>query len=216
MSKKSSEGGSGIISQKDMVLTQLAFMGLPVFRYKYLGVQGNYEQFDAFCHLWRVLGHLLGIEDRFNLCAETLEGTISRIEAVTSEILLPALSSAGDDFDKFSRSAFQAISYFNPEVHYESMLYFTKRLVGVPNYYYFQNEVDPKKFNNQENLRKMSIYVRSRLLLTIFMHQFLTKYVVIRWTLNIIQIFITKFLELFPIFAINKFGKPHAYVQIVE
>lgn len=217
VSNNSEAGGAGIISQKDMVLTQLAFMGFAVTRFRFLGVRGNYEQFDAFCHLWRVLGHLLGIEERFNLCAETLEETIARIELLTEEILAPALNDAGSDFEKYTRSAFQGIWCFNPEVHYESTLYFTKRLAGVPGYHYFQYEIEKgDTTSNKENLSKLSLYARLRLFLTVIVYQYSTKYFIVRWALNIIQIFVTKLLEVIPIIAIFKFGKKCAYVKIVE
>lgn len=64
-SKKTEKMGIGIISQKDMALTQFAFMGFFVLKCKELGVQYEEKDLDAFCHFWRVLGYMLGIKDEY-------------------------------------------------------------------------------------------------------------------------------------------------------
>lgn len=66
-SKKTEKMGIGIISQKDMALTQFAFMGFFVLKCKELGVQYEEKDLDAFCHFWRVLGYMLGIKDEYVL-----------------------------------------------------------------------------------------------------------------------------------------------------
>jgi len=53
----------GLISQKDMVLTQYSFMGFAVLAKKEVGLQCNQQEMEAFCHFWKVLGRLLGISD---------------------------------------------------------------------------------------------------------------------------------------------------------
>lgn len=62
-SQKTKKMGIGIISQKDMALTQFAFMGFFVLKPKELGLQYEEKDLDAFCHFWRVLGYMLGIKD---------------------------------------------------------------------------------------------------------------------------------------------------------
>lgn len=53
------------ISQKDMALTQLGFMGFSIARPKFFGIYNTTdEEWKAFIHVWRVIGYLLGIEDR--------------------------------------------------------------------------------------------------------------------------------------------------------
>jgi hypothetical protein len=204
-----------MISQKDMVLTQIAFMGFALSKARFLGIRGTYEQFDSFAHLWRVLGHLLGIEERFNVCGETLESTMSRIEAVTSQLIVPALKNVDSDFYAYTKSAFDGIWCFNPEVNFEATLHFTRRFLGITDYRYFEGET---RVGNSKGgvYRNASLYAKFRFRLNLLLYQYLTKYWLIRWTLNLLQIFVTKFLEYFPLLAIYKFGKKHAYVKIVE
>lgn len=58
--------GFNKISQKDMALTQFGFMGFAVIRSKNIGIpDANEEELKAFIHVWKVIGYLLGIEDRY-------------------------------------------------------------------------------------------------------------------------------------------------------
>lgn len=55
-----------------MALTQFGFMGIGLVRSKMVGVHyASEEELKGFLHLWRIVGHVLGIEDRlviFWLC----------------------------------------------------------------------------------------------------------------------------------------------------
>lgn len=54
----------GMISQKDMAITQYGFIGFTILGQKMIGVQATREEMDDYCHMWRVLGHVLGIDDK--------------------------------------------------------------------------------------------------------------------------------------------------------
>lgn len=53
----------GIISQKDMAITQYGFIGFGILTYRELGIQAKDKDIEDFCHFWRVLGNLIGIGD---------------------------------------------------------------------------------------------------------------------------------------------------------
>lgn len=53
-----------MISQKDMAITQYGFIGFTILGQKMIGVQATREEMDDYCHMWRVLGHVLGIDDK--------------------------------------------------------------------------------------------------------------------------------------------------------
>lgn len=65
-SKSADKANKGIISQKDMSISQYGFMGFTVLSHKELGIQGVRKEMDDFCHFWRVLGYLLGIKEEWN------------------------------------------------------------------------------------------------------------------------------------------------------
>lgn len=49
-----------------MVLTQFGFMGFVLVRSKQVGLhEANDEEWESFIHVWKVIGRLLGIEDRY-------------------------------------------------------------------------------------------------------------------------------------------------------
>lgn len=53
------------ISQRDMALTQFGFMGFALVRSKMVGVhEATEEEWKAFIHIWRVVGYILGVEER--------------------------------------------------------------------------------------------------------------------------------------------------------
>jgi ER-bound oxygenase mpaB/B'/Rubber oxygenase, catalytic domain len=53
----------GMISQKDMAITQFGFIGFILLSREQMGVQGNQKEIEDFCHFWRVIGRLIGIRD---------------------------------------------------------------------------------------------------------------------------------------------------------
>lgn len=64
-SKKGCAAGLGRISQKDMALTQFGFMGYAIVKGPEIGIHNaSREELEGLVHLWRVLGYVLGIDDR--------------------------------------------------------------------------------------------------------------------------------------------------------
>lgn len=48
-----------------MVLTQFGFMGFAVWQTKLVGIHGaENDELEGFIHFWKVIGHLMGIDDR--------------------------------------------------------------------------------------------------------------------------------------------------------
>jgi ER-bound oxygenase mpaB/B'/Rubber oxygenase, catalytic domain len=62
-SRSATKASIGMINQKDMAVTQYGFMGLSVMAQHKIGVQASKEEIADYCHFWRVLGHIIGIED---------------------------------------------------------------------------------------------------------------------------------------------------------
>lgn len=62
-SRSAGTANVGIVSQKDMAITQYGFVGFAVLSCRELGIQVKGRNLEDFCHFWRVLGHLIGIGD---------------------------------------------------------------------------------------------------------------------------------------------------------
>lgn len=118
VNKRSSKSGAGIISQKDTSLTLFAFMGFQVLVPEKFGIVGTREQFEDFCHFYRVIGYMLGLDDKFNCCGETLEDTLGRLEAIREDIFLPTLQFASSDFKNYTRIAVDGLWCSDPSLHY--------------------------------------------------------------------------------------------------
>lgn len=57
--------GLSRITQKDMALTQFGFLGYALARPTELGIfHASEEELAGLIHIWRVVGYILGIDDR--------------------------------------------------------------------------------------------------------------------------------------------------------
>lgn len=118
VNKRSTKAGIGIISQKDMAITQFLFMGFALLMPDMFGVVGSYEQFDAFNHFWRLIVFLLGTEDRFNCCGATVEESRSRLQSIKEDMLLPAWKDPFHGSLAYSRTAYEGLWPYDPFANY--------------------------------------------------------------------------------------------------
>jgi hypothetical protein len=57
--------GLGVVSQRDVALTQFGFIGFALLKPDKFGVRQLKEgDWDAYVYCWRVIGQMLGLEDR--------------------------------------------------------------------------------------------------------------------------------------------------------
>lgn len=213
ISKRADRNEVGIISQKDMAIVQYAFVGAQLLSPEKLGIQGSPKQFADFAYYWRLLGYMLGIEDRFNICGETFEETLSRCEAV-KEILRPNFENLSSRVEDYLRIAIEGMKGFEPWMHADTELFIIKRLLDVPGYHYFNNEAVTDVKNRAFD--KLDLYTRTRITLEVFFIETLSKIWIFRWMMNIFRLTFGAVTDRFPVFAIYKFGKKHAYIEIFK
>lgn len=64
-SKKGCTAGLSQITQKDMALTQFGFLGYALARPQEIGIyNATREELEGLIHIWRVVGYILGIDDK--------------------------------------------------------------------------------------------------------------------------------------------------------
>lgn len=218
-SKFSIKRGVGCISQKDMAVTQFGFLGFIILRPKLLGIQTTPEDLEAIVHFWRIIGYMIGIEERFNLCTDSYETTIQRCEKMSEQIFRPNLEKAPKFFEEMSEALVNGLWCFNPFLDSKAFLFFVKRLVAVPGYHYFDSEVKNCEKNQtlrNEIINKMNWYSRFVLYMLIWVHQTALNFSLLRWHFNS-QITMSKFLiTYFPFLAFFKFGIRDSYVRILR
>lgn len=210
VSKRAETKGLGIVSQKDMAITQFAFVGMQLLRPEMIGIKGSRQQFEDFSHFWRVLGHLLGIEDRFNVCGVTLNETLSRLEAIREDLLLPNLTNMDTRTEEYLRIAVEGMKGFEPWLEVDAQLFTIKRFFNVPGYGYYTTEL-----SNNNAYDKLTLYTRLRISLDVLIYEYLSKVWAFRWCFNISRMCFSIF-DHFPIFAILKFGRKVAYVKVLD
>ncbi|EFN67112.1 hypothetical protein EAG_12674, partial [Camponotus floridanus] len=105
------------LNQGDMSGTQFACMGLIVLYPEQFGIYNvSDEDLEAFCHLWRGLGYLLGIQDQYNFCRGSLQEIRQRTEDFIEHWVKPNLSTVTAEWEHMSISLYEGngvISYFD-------------------------------------------------------------------------------------------------------
>lgn len=218
-SKYASKNKSGFISQRDMVLTQFGFMGFIVLKPHKLGIQLSNKDFEAFVHFWRVIGHLIGIQDRFNVCTDSYRETRIRLKRMLSDIYRPYLEETGDDFMIMSKALIEGLWCFNPMLDTDASIYLTKWISGCKNYVYYES--DPKAADidlddSRKIIQSYGWYTRWIIYLEITAHTYLVNFFPFRWYFNN-QVWISQhIIYWFPFLAFYKFGIKQSYVRILK
>lgn len=104
---------------------------------------------------------------------------------------------------------------FNPLDDYTPILFFTKRIAGVPGYEYLDNEIADSNHDQELEYKKLSWYNRWGIYSSVIIHEHLLKFAPIRWFFNIETLFHEFLIRYFPFLAFFKFGFKHAYVSIL-
>ncbi|XP_034938174.1 uncharacterized protein [Chelonus insularis] len=118
------------LSQGEMASTQCAFVCLMILYPEKFGVHDKCEEdLEAFCHLWRGLGFLLGIEDEFNFCRGTLEDVKLRSRNFIDYWGRPNFRVSTREWEHMLRCAHEGKHWYYPRISYEmDLLYLTEML----------------------------------------------------------------------------------------
>lgn len=110
-----------IINQAEMSFTLFGFMGLVILYPEKLGIVGvTEEELDGFVHLWRVLGHLLGIEDRFNMCQGSFDQVKRRCQQIVDKLFIPNLPNLNEEWEHMSRCMIEGVAMTIPGPTFET------------------------------------------------------------------------------------------------
>ena len=116
------------INQEDMVITQLAFSAVLLMGLERLGVAGHISDaaFNGYLHLFRYVGHLVGINEAHNTHMGSYRAAQVMVESIATHIVQP-----DDSSRRIGLHVIDAISYRQPmpRTHHE-MVAMTRRLTG--------------------------------------------------------------------------------------
>ncbi|KAK6625786.1 hypothetical protein RUM43_006085 [Polyplax serrata] len=138
------------VSQTDMSITQFGFVGLAVTYPKSFGIHlASDDDLEAFLHMWRGLGYMLGIKDEYNFCNGDLQAVRDRTLFFLQVFAKPAFRTVTCDWEHMCRCMTAGISFYLPRVRFESSLLYLCHIIGVKmprlrkempfaHYFYFQ------------------------------------------------------------------------------
>lgn len=114
--------------------TQFAFLGLLVLHPDKFGVaRATEDELEGFVHIWRCIGWLMGIDDRFNFCRfETLAETRQWTAFFLEDLVKPWMRDlTTPEYEHMGRAVVHgARHYFGAT--YESVYLFIGSVIGVP------------------------------------------------------------------------------------
>ncbi|KAI4490357.1 hypothetical protein M0802_010734 [Mischocyttarus mexicanus] len=209
--RRSFESGLRKASQADMAYAQFGFIGYILLCTEELGVHVTHEEMDGLVHLWRVIGSILGMEDKYNLCMETVEETRALCSRVLNEVFLPSMIDFKKNFNEMGYILVEGLWPVNPNLNPQAFLAFTLHLsswAAINNNHHIKIDYDD-----------MPLYSKSIYNLQLFVHKYLlqTKYwwsVIFRTFFNqlmIFSIFLTKY---FPFLGYWIYGIKQSHVDI--
>lgn len=127
--------GVGFINQWDMGVALFAFIGYTIARPDFFKIPMDQEGVEALCHVWRVIGYMLGIADEFNVFQGDFKTIQLRSKAILNHIVTPAFMRAPEKFEQMSFAAMDGLRSVFPEVNVLTMRFLSNVLNNVPGYY---------------------------------------------------------------------------------
>ncbi|XP_051160841.1 uncharacterized protein LOC127281263 [Leptopilina boulardi] len=120
------------LNQADMVSTQFGFMGLIILYPKYFGIfYATEDDLEAFCHLWRGIGYLLGIDDEFNFCRGTLNEVRERCRNFLEYWAKPNFRELTPECEHMMRCVVEGLKYYVPGNYYETCVLYLAEILNL-------------------------------------------------------------------------------------
>ncbi|XP_060806644.1 uncharacterized protein LOC106135229 [Amyelois transitella] len=133
--------GLGVLSQRDIALTQFGFIGFSVLKPEKFGInQLKPGEWEAYNHVWRTIGYMIGLEDRYNICRKTFAETREVCQILLDRVFTPALENAPEYFEHSARVMLDGMWHVNPTLDAEATIYWCRYLADVPGYIYTDND----------------------------------------------------------------------------
>lgn len=82
------------------------------------------------------MGHMLGVEDRYNMCLLPLASVVVVCQAMIRYIFLPLIQLETPQFRRMVEALLIGLSHIMPHMTYDIQMFTVKRVLGVPGYQY--------------------------------------------------------------------------------
>lgn len=98
----------------------------------------------------------------------------------------------------------------------DSLMFELKRAVKVPSYCVFQSEADGDQGESERIWKTLSYYTRLRVIIDVVLFEYLSHVFIFRWIFNIFAMLFGLLDSVYPLLAVQRFGKKYAFVQIMK
>lgn len=174
------------------------------------GMSTSTAQFDAFSHYWRVMGHMLGIGDQFNLFNGDREQNVLRLQLIQEQVFRPSLAAAAcPDFLGLADAMAGGLAGVQPLLSPASFLYFVRMANGCDGYGDYWAGGDLK-------VQALNWWDRWLLFLQMSVHRVLVKRVWTQLLLNAWIGWLYLLITYVPVVAVWRFGWRRNYVRIMR
>lgn len=102
----------------------------------------NDDDREAFIHFWAVMGHMLGVQDEYNMCLYSIETVSIICQMLLRYIFMPLIQFDTPEFRRMVDALFEGMKQFLPHMTYDIQMFTVKRVIGIPGYQY---NVDAEK-----------------------------------------------------------------------
>lgn len=133
--------GIGVVSQRDLALTQFGFIGFSMLKPDKFGIRQLHEDdWEAYNYTWKVIGYMIGIEDRYNIARDTFEETLEVCQLLKERVYTPCLENVPEYFEHTARVMLEGLWNINPTIETDAVLYWCRVLADVPGYIYTESD----------------------------------------------------------------------------
>ncbi|XP_050683494.1 uncharacterized protein LOC126978582 isoform X1 [Leptidea sinapis] len=131
----------GLVSQRDLSLTVVGFLGLSLVKPdKFHVTQLRKGDMEAYIHVWGVFGAMLGIEDRYNVCRKSVDETLQVCQMLIDMVYTPCIENVPEYFEHSVRVLAEGGSCFLPNADADFLIYWTKYILNAPGYIYTEED----------------------------------------------------------------------------
>lgn len=210
--RRSYEAGIRKASQADMAYAQFGFIGYILLCTEQLGICTTDEEMDGLVHFWRVIGCVLGMEDKYNLCMETVEETRALCSKIMDKVFLTSIINYKKDFEEMGYILITGLWSALPILDAPSFKVLTLHLVSLAT-------TNNNNYSIKTDYDSMSFYSKTAFNSQIFVLNYLmsTKYwwsVIFRTLFNYLIIICAYIAEQFPILGYWNYGIKQAKIDI--
>nr|XP_026488573.1 uncharacterized protein LOC113395221 [Vanessa tameamea] len=133
--------GKGTVSQRDLAITLFSGFGFAVLKPDKFSIRQIEEgDWEAGIHFWRVIGYMIGLQDMYNICRESIEETREILQRIVDRVFTPCLENVPEYFEHLSHVTVDGLQAINSGLEKSSLLYWTRYIADVPGYIYTEKE----------------------------------------------------------------------------